>query len=181
MKHLFYILAVIFLASCTNSDIDPSPMSPKSGGAFSFGGDSILSGDYYDTIDVSGLSTPYSCRQLAKIEVDLVHPHLEELAIYLFNPDGATYIITDWGADNELTGSNISNMTIVNGATCKPTMWSSSAPYSGVFVDSGTYTNTIDETFTEIPLSTNGDWVIYIHNEGADHGYLNEFKLTFNY
>jgi hypothetical protein len=185
MKHLFYILVLLFLVNCTTPEPEPVySMVPKSGGSFSIGGDSIYEDDNYDTIHVTGLNTPYNFGQLANMKLTLHHPNLSLLSIYLYSPspDNASYYFIDFGNDNSMTGANIINhIRIPNDSL--PLFSQGTAPYTGVFSDRGQYsvdpsTGTFDATFKGVIV--NGDWVLGIYNEGPN-GYLDEFKLTFNY
>jgi len=158
MKQLFFILSAAFLFSCTPEN----ELTPKSGPiTFSIPyGDSINNEENFDTIVVSGVDSLYSMNQIRNIELDVVHPHIEDLSILLQSPDPdrACFFITDL---NE-TGANINRVIYAADSTL----------YSSI--------NYVNYNGGD-PVPVNGNWVVYTVNLGSYHGYLSQFDITFNY
>ncbi len=119
---------------------------------------------------VTGLNTLTPTNGIIRVKIDIAHPAVQELHIYLRNPTGYTIALS---ATNGF-GANYSNTVFENTATVP--ISSASAPFSGTYIPDNSLA-----VFNSNNYTGNGNWTLNILDElkNNNSGTLQSFSLEF--
>ncbi|MBI2721479.1 MAG: CotH kinase family protein [Bacteroidetes bacterium] len=163
MKKIFiFLLASVYINSQSQT--------------FTGAGGSVLNNGGQETpfnIAVSGLSPTLidSVFGIEEVFINLIHPAVEEVQIYLKSPSG---IIVDLSGVLSCSGTNFANTTFNNSAPLSIT--TGSAPYNGIYSPVGN----LGRFNTQ--KAGNGNWTLYIKDfiSGPNTGSLTSWSIKFS-
>lgn len=115
-------------------------------------------------IFVSGMGGTIGSR-IYKVNIDITHPYVGDLYVYLQAPNGTTIELT---SNNGGGGDNYSNTTFQTGAT---SITSGSAPFTAVYSP--------EQAFSGLNGATDGVWTLMMTDAAtSDVGALNNWSVT---
>lgn len=168
-------------------DANGCPITPKEFtiqivAQFTLTNQTIVVGANNFLIPVSGLQSPgYTAGQLVSVEYNITGT-VEDLEVYFFTPDGMYTTYSQFAAPYggaAITGASLVGTVFYNsGITVYPSIEGSSAPYTGTWLDDyggGSF----DAQLAGYADVMNGNWTLFIFNNGVGSYTLNSVTLTF--
>jgi subtilisin-like proprotein convertase family protein len=123
------------------------------------------------SVMVSGLpATATAAWGLVQVCLNIAHPYDSDMEVRLFSPDGTQFLLfTAVGAGDD----NFENTCLRADAT--QAIYSSSAPFTGVFQPMGNMGNVNNGQ------NPNGEWILQLYDTyaWADQGFLTDWTITF--